>query len=89
MCSTAEKLREKIPDVEKSLEKSQNELTNMITQENKATNEVVNICCCSHLSHLLLCIGINNVFLVATTLRAVMFVIIFLLSVCTVSLSWS
>jgi len=41
MCSNAEKLRGKIPDVEKNLEKSQNELANMISQENKATNEVV------------------------------------------------
>jgi len=39
--SNAEKLRGKIPDVEKNLEKSQNELANMISQENKATNEVV------------------------------------------------
>jgi len=41
VCSNAEKLREKIPDVEKNLEKSQNELADMITQENKATNEVL------------------------------------------------
>lgn len=41
VCSNAEKLRGKIPDVEKNLQKSQNELTDMITQENKATNEVV------------------------------------------------
>ena len=41
MYSTAGKLHEKIPDVEKNLEKSQNELANMITQENSATNEVM------------------------------------------------
>ena len=41
MCSTAEKLREKIPSVQKDLEKSQNELTNLVTQENKAANEVI------------------------------------------------
>jgi len=39
--STAEKLREKIPNVEKELEKSQNELANLVNQENKAANEVV------------------------------------------------
>jgi len=41
VCSTAEKLREKIPGVEKDLEKSRNELANLVTQENKAANEVV------------------------------------------------
>jgi len=41
VCSNVEKLRGKIPDVEKNLEKSQNELANMIAQENKAANEVV------------------------------------------------
>jgi len=38
--STVEKLRKKIPDVEKNLEKSQSDLANMVTQENKAANEV-------------------------------------------------
>jgi len=41
VCSNAEKLREKIPDVQKNLEKSQSELTSLIAQENKATIEVI------------------------------------------------
>jgi len=41
VCSTAEKLQEKIPDVAKNLEKSQKELTDVISQESKAANEVL------------------------------------------------
>ena len=44
VCSTAEKLRDKIPGVEKDLEKSQNELANLITQEDKVSNEVNVVC---------------------------------------------
>jgi len=43
-CSTAEALRGKIPEVEKDLKKSENELANMVTQENKVANEVRSIC---------------------------------------------
>ena len=38
--STAEELREKIPAVAKDLEKSQNDLANIVTEENRAANEV-------------------------------------------------
>jgi len=40
-CSTAEKLQEMIPDVAKNLEKSQKELTDVISQENRAANDEV------------------------------------------------
>jgi len=41
VCSTVEKLRQQIPDVEKNLEKSKNELTSIVAEESKASNEVV------------------------------------------------
>jgi len=44
--STAEKLRGKIPEVEKELQKSESALANMVTEENKVANEVVT---CLHL----------------------------------------